>query len=68
MTWHHDIALALAVFLVVACLFGLRCEPAMFDKVQSLAMTITIATFAHAGAGVRARQKHDSDHGGPDKP
>lgn len=62
MTIHHDIALALAVLLVAACLFGTRCDGAMFEKVSSLAMTICIATFAHAGASSKlGTKKHDSD-------
>lgn len=68
MTPHHDVALALAVLLVAACLFGTRCDPQMFDKVQNLAMTIVIATFAHAGAAKLGGTSKRNDQQQPDAP
>lgn len=48
MTKYHVAALLIAAALFLACELGGRCSDKMIDHASQLAMTIAVATFAHA--------------------
>ena len=65
MTIHHDIALALAVLLVVACIVSKQCgATGEIKDIINFATTIAVATFAHAqGArGAMIRKTDPPEH------
>lgn len=64
MTIHHDLALLLAVLIVVACILGPHCSGDTMKDLIHFAGSIVIATFAHAqgvksGAVARKDQQHE---------
>lgn len=66
MTIHHDLALLLAVLLVVACIVGPHCSGDTMKDLIHFAGSIVIATFAHAqgarsGAAAAKKQEQHED-------
>lgn len=53
MTIHHVAALLIAAALFLVCEVSGKCSEKMIDHASQLAMTIAVATFAHA-QGIRS--------------
>lgn len=61
MTKYHVAALLIAAALFLACELGGKCSDKMIDHASQLAMTIAVATFAHA-QGNRTAPKQSDNH------
>lgn len=48
MSTHHVASLLIAALLFLTCEFSGKCSDKMIDHASQLAMTIAVATFAHA--------------------
>ena len=56
---HHVAALVIAAALFLTCEVSGRCSEKMIDHASQLAMTIAVATFAHAQGNRSAPKKPD---------
>lgn len=61
MSTHHVAALLIAALLFLTCEFSGKCSDKMIDHASQLAMTIAVATFAHA-QGNRSPAKRTDNH------
>jgi putative effector of murein hydrolase len=65
-TKFHVMALVIAAALFLTCEISGKCSEKMIDHASQLAMTIAVATFAHAQGNRQAIQKQE-DRGGDSK-
>ncbi len=61
MSIHHVAALVIAAALFLTCEVSGKCSEKMIDHASQLAMTIAVATFAHA-QGNRTATKRPEQH------
>jgi hypothetical protein len=64
MTKYHVFALMIAAALFLTCELSGKCSDKMIDHASQLAMTIAVATFAHAQGNRTGPPKQSETHEG----